>query len=95
MHLWLKRQLEQLPMKMEILIWVSVLEKNTYNGITTDFDGKFSLPLTTENPVIILKFVGYRDFEVAYSGTSIVHQMEVDAIGLDAVVVSASKEKNV
>jgi outer membrane receptor for ferrienterochelin and colicins len=77
----------------EPLFGVSVIEKNTYNGVTTDFDGKFSLTLSTQNPVIVIKFVGYRDFEVAYTGAPITHKMEVDDIGLDAVVISASKRK--
>lgn len=77
----------------EPMFGVNVIEKGTTNGVTTDFDGKFSLNLTKENPVIIFRFVGYRDKEVPYSGTAINPKMEVDEIGLDAVVISASKRK--
>lgn len=77
----------------EPLFGVNVVEKNTFNGTTTGFSGEYSLNLTTENPVLIFKFVGYRDKEVAYTGGEINHQMQVDEIGLDAVVVSASKRK--
>jgi outer membrane receptor for ferrienterochelin and colicins len=77
----------------EPLFGVNVIEKNTYNGTTTDFDGKYTLDLTTENPSVAFKFVGYRDKTVAYTGGKINHKMEVDEIGLDAVVVSASKRK--
>lgn len=77
----------------EPMFGVNVIEKGTTNGVTTDFDGKYSLNLTKENPVIIFRFVGYRDKEVPYNGTSISPKMEVDEIGLDAVVISASKRK--
>ncbi len=77
----------------EPLFGVNVVEKNTFNGTTTGFDGGYSLNLTTENPIVVFKFVGYRDKEVAYTGGKINHQMQVDEIGLDAVVVSASKRK--
>lgn len=72
---------------------VNVIEKNTYNGTTTDFNGKYTLNLTTEKPVLVFKFIGYRNKEVAYEGKSIDHKMAIDEIGLDAVVVSASKRK--
>ena len=77
----------------EPMFGVNVIEKNTYNGTTTDFDGKYTLNLTTENPKVVFKFVGYRDKEVAYTGGPVNSKMEVDEIGLDAVVVSASKRK--
>ena len=79
--------------KGEPLFGVNIVEKGTYNGTTTDFNGKYTLNLTTENPVIQIKFIGYRDKEIAYTGSNINYQLELDEIGLDAVVVSASKRK--
>lgn len=79
--------------KGEPLFGVNVIEKTTYNGTTTDFNGKYTLKLSTENPVVVFKFVGYRDKELPYKGAAVNHQMQVDEIGLDAVVVSASKRK--
>ena len=75
------------------LFGVNVIEENTFNGTTTDFDGKYTLALTSEKPSVVFKFVGYRDKTVVFTGAKINHQMKVDAIGLDAVVVSASKRK--
>lgn len=77
----------------EPMFGVNVIEKGTTNGVTTDFDGKYSLNLTTENPVVIFRFVGYKDKEIPYNGTSLNPKLEVDEIGLDAVVISASKRK--
>ncbi|MCB0509324.1 MAG: TonB-dependent receptor plug domain-containing protein, partial [Bacteroidetes bacterium] len=79
--------------KGEPLFGVNVVEKGTYNGTTTDFNGKYTLELTRENPVIVFKFVGYRDQEYTYSGGPINHQMKIDEIGLDAVIVTASKKQ--
>ena len=79
--------------KGQPLFGVNVIEKSTYNGTTTDFNGKYTLKMTTQNPVVVFKFVGYRDKEIPYTGAAVNHQMKVDEIGLDAVVVSASKRK--
>jgi len=79
--------------KGQALFGVNVIEKGTYNGTTSDFNGNYTLELSTENPVIVFKFLGYRDKEIPYTGEKINYQMEVDEIGLDAVVVSASKRK--
>jgi hypothetical protein len=75
------------------LFGVNVIEKSTYNGTTTDFNGKYTLKLSTTNPVVVFKFVGYRDKEIPFAGGPVNHKMVVDEIGLDAVVVSASKRK--
>ena len=75
------------------LFGVNVIEKSTYNGTTTDFNGKYTLKLSTTNPVVVFKFVGYRDKEIPFTGGPVNHKMVVDEIGLDAVVVSASKRK--
>lgn len=72
---------------------VNVIEKGTTNGTVTDFDGKFNLNVSKEDAVIVFKFLGYRDKEVKYDGSPISLKMQVDEIGLDQVVVSASKRK--
>lgn len=77
----------------EPMFGVSVIEKGTFNGTTTDFNGKFTLKPTKENPTILFKYIGYRDQEIKYEGKPIVLNLKVDEIGLDAVVVTASKRK--
>ena len=39
---------------------VNVIEKGTTNGIITDVEGQYILNLTTENPVLVFSFIGYR-----------------------------------
>jgi outer membrane receptor protein involved in Fe transport len=69
---------------------VSVIEKGTVNGITTDMDGKFTLTVSNSNAVLQFSFVGMSPVEEALNGrTTINVVMSSSAIGLDEVVVTA------
>lgn len=74
-------------------IGVNVIEKGTYNGTVTDFDGKYSIELTTEKPILVIKSLGYQNQEIAYSTTPAKIKLKIDAIGVDDVVITASKRK--
>ena len=72
----------------EPLIGAAILEKGTTNGVTTDFDGKFEINLTTENPQLICSYVGYKQQIVrALSGKSLNIALAEDAELLEEVVV--------
>ena len=43
----------------------SILEKGTNNGTTTDFNGAFSLKVSSEEAIIIVNFIGYGSQEIA------------------------------
>ena len=77
----------------EPAIGTNVIEKGTYNGTITDFDGKYSIELTTENPMLVIKSLGYRNQEIPYSSTPAKIKLVQDAIGVDDVVITASKRK--
>lgn len=47
------------------LIGVNVLEKGTTNGTITDFDGKFTLNVSSPKSVLIVSYIGYVSQEVA------------------------------
>ncbi|GAA3561722.1 TonB-dependent receptor [Snuella lapsa] len=67
---------------------VSVLEKGTNNGASTDFDGNYTLKLTTANSVLVFSYVGYTTKEeVVGSRTTINITMETDQQELEQVVV--------
>ncbi len=67
---------------------VSVLEKGTNNGSTTDFDGKYSINLTKSDAVLAFSYVGFTSQEVAVNGQSVVNVvLKVDAQALDEVVI--------
>lgn len=66
---------------------VSVFEKGTNNGTTTDADGKFSISVG-ENAVLVFSFIGMMPKEVVVgSQTSLDVSMQTDISQLDEVVV--------
>jgi TonB-linked SusC/RagA family outer membrane protein len=70
------------------MIGVTVMEKNTSNGTVTDLDGKFTLRLTTQNPVLVFSSVGYKTKEVSVGNRSSFNiSLEEDVELLDEVVV--------
>ncbi len=48
----------------------SVIQKGTTNGVTTDFDGKFTLNVPEGSGTIVVSFVGYKNTEVTYTVAS-------------------------
>ncbi len=68
---------------------VSIVEKGTTNGITTDMDGKYSLAIGS-SAVLQFSFVGMTAIEEVVNGRTTVNVvMTSSAIGLDEVVVTA------
>lgn len=77
---------------------VSIVEKGTNNGAATDFDGHFSLTVSSSNSTLVLSYIGYKTMEMPVGGKSDLNiQMEPDASLLDEVVVvgygTTTKEK--
>jgi TonB-linked SusC/RagA family outer membrane protein len=69
---------------------VSILEKGTSNGTTSDSDGNFRLTVNTEDAVLIFSFIGYQTQELAVGGrTQINVAMAEEATALNEVVVTA------
>ena len=70
------------------LIGVNVVEKDTENGAITDFEGNFSLSLSSPNAVLVFSYIGYVSQEVSaknQNGAKIV--LKEDTETLDEVVV--------
>lgn len=66
----------------------TVVVKGTNKGVVTDFDGKYSISVSSDNDVLVVSYIGYITQEVAIAGRSNVNiQMEVDTTQLDEVVV--------
>lgn len=61
----------------------TVQEKGTKNGVTTDFDGKFSLKLNSPKGTIVVSFVGMEKKEVSYD----IGATDVYAVGNIVLVV--------
>jgi len=73
--------------KSGVLPGVTVTEKGTKNGITTDNQGRYSLTLTKADAVIVIKMIGYSPKEIAVNGaTTIDAILEEDNQTLSEVV---------
>jgi len=72
----------------ETLPGVTVVEKGTSNGTTTEVDGTYSLNLKAPNAVLAFSFTGYKNAELAANNAIVNLQMEVDVASLDEVVVT-------
>ncbi|MGB1248578.1 MAG: carboxypeptidase-like regulatory domain-containing protein, partial [Chitinophagales bacterium] len=77
----------------DVMFGVQVIQKGTSNGDVTDFNGQYTFTTTGENPVIVFSFVGYKNQEMSANEGTVNMKMETDKIGLDIVVISASKRK--
>ena len=70
------------------LAGASIVEKGTTNGITTDFDGNFSLEVSSQNAILEISYIGFTTKEVPVSGqSSVVVNLEESAAALDEVVL--------
>ena len=66
---------------------VSIVEKNTTNGIETDFDGNFVLKVS-KNAILIFRYLGYKTQEVVIGDKDkITVVMKSDVSQLDEIVV--------
>ena len=71
----------------EALIGVTVMEKGTQNGVSTDFDGNFTINVAP-NATLEFSYVGYNAKEVKVSGkTNLNVTLEQTATALDELVV--------
>ncbi|MDE5930564.1 MAG: TonB-dependent receptor plug domain-containing protein, partial [Muribaculaceae bacterium] len=74
----------------EPLIGASVRIKGTTLGVTTDFDGNYTIETSEENPVLECTYVGYKPKEIKTNGQATVDfEMLPDSQMLDEVVVTA------
>lgn len=66
----------------------TVLEKGTSNGTATDFDGNFSLTVSSKNAVIVISSVGYVTQTIPLAGkNNISVSMKLDTQSLDEVIL--------
>lgn len=66
----------------------NILVQGTTKGVTTDFDGNFTIDLAENEDVLIISFIGYKTQTVQVGQqTSITVMMEGDHTALDEVVV--------
>ncbi|MFS4482713.1 SusC/RagA family TonB-linked outer membrane protein [Hyunsoonleella sp. 2307UL5-6] len=67
---------------------VSVVQKGTNRGASTDFDGIYSLELTSGEKVLVFSYVGFKTVEIPVGAkTTIDVRLQEDLESLDEVVV--------
>lgn len=67
---------------------VSIVEKGTNNGAVTDFDGNYSISLSSSDAVLVFSYVGFKTKEVEVNGqTSIDVSLEDEVSQLDELIV--------
>lgn len=67
---------------------VNVVEKGTKNSASTDFDGKFSIKLTSNKATIVVSYIGYQDQSINVVGkTTIRVSLTSQSQNLQEVVV--------
>ncbi|NBS18374.1 MAG: hypothetical protein EBS74_01115 [Flavobacteriia bacterium] len=70
------------------LLGVNIIKKGTKEGITTDFDGNFSLNQVDEGDIIIFSYLGFKTLEYTCSDQrDITIYLEEDTDLLDEIVV--------
>ena len=73
----------------EVVPFVNVIEKGTTNGTTSDFDGKFSIEVSTLPVTLVFSYIGYETQEVQVNQNSPLSVSIVEAAAaLDEVVIT-------
>ncbi|WP_223883348.1 SusC/RagA family TonB-linked outer membrane protein [Arenibacter lacus] len=67
----------------------NILEKGTTNGVIADFDGNFSLEVSSENAVLVISYLGFLTKEQPIAGLQQLNVvLQEDSAKLDEVIVT-------
>lgn len=68
---------------------VTIVEKGTTNGTTTDFDGAYSVNVSNANATLVVSFIGMKTMEIGVAGKKSVNiTMVSESVGLEDVIVT-------
>jgi TonB-linked SusC/RagA family outer membrane protein len=68
---------------------VSILEKGTNNGVETDFDGNYSMDVSSMNSILVFSSIGFSSQEVAVENQTFISvSLQEDVSLLEEVVVT-------
>lgn len=69
---------------------VSVIQKGTTNGTSSNIDGKYSISMSSSSAVLQISFVGMKTVEEVVNGRTVINvTMESQNVGVDEVVITA------
>lgn len=78
---------------------VSVLQKGTSRGTSTDFNGKYTLDLTVGEKTLVFSFIGFKKVEIPINGKKVIDVvLEEEVSTLDEIVIvgyGAQKKESV
>ncbi|HTN36002.1 MAG TPA: SusC/RagA family TonB-linked outer membrane protein [Arachidicoccus sp.] len=82
--------------KSEPVAGASIIDKEGTNSATTDKDGKFSISYTGTEIDLLVKYIGYKDKEVAVGGArrNLIIRLEPTDIEMDSVIVVGYGKQN-
>ena len=66
---------------------VNIVEKGTKNGASTDFDGNYSIKVSSNKAVLVFSYLGFKTKEIVASQNTINAILEIDASALEEIVV--------
>ncbi|HLN53974.1 MAG TPA: TonB-dependent receptor [Lentimicrobium sp.] len=67
---------------------VTVVEKNTQNGTTTDVNGRFNLNVSSSDAILVISFIGYQKQEIPLAGKAVITaNLDEEITDLSEVVV--------
>jgi iron complex outermembrane receptor protein len=69
---------------------VNILEKNTSNGVISDFEGKYIITVG-ENATLVFSYVGYNTEEIEVNGQSIINVTLTEGVGLNEIILVGSR----
>ncbi len=72
---------------------VTIIVKGTSNGTSTDFDGKYTMEVSTGD-VLVFSFVGFDDQEITMDGSTTMNVTMTSGVSLDEVVVVGTRNAN-
>ncbi|WP_149273205.1 TonB-dependent receptor [Pareuzebyella sediminis] len=76
------------------LAGANILVKGTTNGVSTDFDGNFSIEVSEASGTLVISYIGYIRKEVPFNGPGELGQITLleDAESLDEVIVTGVQD---
>ncbi len=68
----------------------NVLEKNTSNGASTDFDGNYSIDVSA-TATLVISYVGFDSQEIAVNGQTVINVTLSEGVGLEEIIITGSR----
>lgn len=70
----------------------NIVEKGTSNGVTSDFDGNFTIKTQESSGELVITFIGYTTKTISFSGDTTLESIELESsqVGLEEVQIIAS-----